>query len=130
MVILLIVGISRFLWQKPFWKNGFRANNPFFFFSICGIDCKSLGTKRVLYEDDFIFDVLLQTAIERFARHSSDCQSVRFELALESLAIQISKAAPSLIFARGKFIKMILFLQNYCKLIMAYLSALAKLLIR
>jgi len=53
--------------------------------------------KRTLNEDDFLFDVLLQIAIECFARHSSDCQSVGFELALESLAIQISKAAQSLI---------------------------------
>jgi exoribonuclease R len=69
-----------------------------------------------LYERDFIFDVLLQAAIKRFARHSPDRQSARLELALESLAIQISQARQSLIHKRLD-IKMILFLQSYCKLL-------------
>jgi len=70
---------------------------PFFVFSGHRLILQSLGMKKTLNEGDFLFDVLLQIAIERFARHSSDCQSVGFELALESLAIQISKAAQSLI---------------------------------
>lgn len=50
-----------------------------------------------MYERDFIFDVLLQIAIKRLSRHSPDRQSARLELALESLAIQISQARQSLI---------------------------------
>ncbi len=50
-----------------------------------------------MYERDFIFDVLLQIALERSARRSPDRQSARLELALESLAIQISQAGQALI---------------------------------
>jgi hypothetical protein len=50
-----------------------------------------------LYERDFIFDVLLQIAVERSARHSPDRQSARLELALEPLAIQIPQASEAVI---------------------------------
>jgi hypothetical protein len=53
--------------------------------------------KRDLYECDFIFDVLLQIAIKRSSRYSQNRQPARLELAVESLAIQISQAKQSLI---------------------------------
>lgn len=49
----------------------------------------------MLHECDFVLAVLLQIAIKCFARRLSDRQSVRFELALESLAMPILKAAHS-----------------------------------
>jgi hypothetical protein len=48
-----------------------------------------------LDESDFIFDVLLQTAIKRDTGVSSNCQSVEHQLALEILAIQVSETTTS-----------------------------------
>ncbi len=69
-------------------------------------------------ERNFIFNVLLQIAIGRDPRHTPDRQSARLELALESLAIQISQAGQALIH-KTIVVKMFLFLQSYVKLLVA-----------
>ncbi len=53
--------------------------------------------KGVLYESDFIFAVLLQTAIKRESRHLPYFSSVEHKLAVAFLAAQESSPAHSLI---------------------------------
>ena len=72
--------------------------------------------KRVLYESNFIFAVLLQIAFERDVRLLPYFSSVGHKLAVAFLAAQKSSPAHSLI-SRGSIMKMILFLQSYCKLL-------------
>jgi hypothetical protein len=53
--------------------------------------------KRILYEGDFVFAVLLQIAIERESRHLPYFSSVGRELAMAFLAAQESSPQHSFI---------------------------------
>lgn len=78
--------------------------------------------KDFISEGDFLFTVFLQDADGRQARHSANFSSARLLLALEVLALPSAKNSAQSRFSRiDKGIKMILFLQGYCKLLVGVL---------
>jgi len=69
-----------------------------------------------LYESDFISLVFQQAVVHRFTWLLSHFISVRHKMAVAFLASQVSKSTYSLILGDSR-VKIILFLQNYCKLL-------------
>jgi hypothetical protein len=71
-------------------KNGFSSTRAILHFTIYRFVSWEEGG---LYADDFIFFLLLQVTSQRFPRLSKNGIPVELELALESLAKQVSKSA-------------------------------------